>query len=90
MSINLLLHSSLELLNTGFELDLYAMHEHSMVFGQLKYHYQLLTMNRKSILIGIEDASKAGYLNLEDLSSSSEAFRERRRKFTTLQKLMCD
>jgi hypothetical protein len=39
MVIGLVLNSSLELLNKGFELDLYGLHEHAMVYSQLKYLY---------------------------------------------------
>ncbi|TNV82654.1 hypothetical protein FGO68_gene7836 [Halteria grandinella] len=92
MAINLVLNSSLELFNRGFELDLYGMHEHAMVYSQLKYLYQLLVMNRKSMILGMcgDEAGSKGYINLEDLQQSSEAFKQRRRKFSLVQKLICD
>lgn len=67
--INLVLNASLELLNKGFELDLYGLHEHAMVYSQLKYLYQLLMMNRKSMILGMcgDAIQQKGYINLEDL-----------------------
>lgn len=45
--INMTLSNSLELLNRGFELELYALHEYHMIFSYLKHLYQMLMMNRK-------------------------------------------
>jgi hypothetical protein len=60
----------LELLNLGFELDLYAIHELSMIFSYLKYYYMLLVMNRKSMILGMagDEIVKKGLVSLEDLS----------------------
>lgn len=74
MVINVVLQNQMELLNRGFELELYGMHEHQMVYFQLRYVYSLLVMNRRSMILGMlgEEAHKKGYLNLDDLESSSE------------------
>jgi hypothetical protein len=49
-------------------------------------------MNRKSMILGMcgDEIVKRGLVNLEDLSQSGEKFIEKRRKFSTLQKLICD
>lgn len=82
----------MELLNLGFELELYSVHELSMIFSYLKYLYSLLVMNRKSMILGMsgDELVKRGQVALEDLSSSGEKFFEKRRKFSALQKLVCD
>ena len=86
MVINLVLTSSLELLNRGFELDLYALHEQSMVFSYLKYLYTLLILNRKSMVLGMsgEEIVKKGLLNLDDLNASADKFKQKRRKFSAV------
>jgi hypothetical protein len=80
MVINVVLQNSLELLNLGFELDLYAIHELSMVFSYLKYYYMLQVMNRKSMLLGMsgDEIVKRGLISLEDLSQSSDKFVQKR------------
>ena len=49
-------------------------------------------MNRKSMILGMsgDEIVKKAIVNLEDLSQSGEKFIEKRRKFSTLQKLICD
>ena len=92
MVINLVLNNSLELLNRGFELDLYGLHEYNMIFSYQRYLYQLLVLNRKSMILSMcgDEILKRGQINLDDLSASHPAFLEKRRKFSSLQKLMCD
>ena len=92
MVINVALQNSLELINKGFELDLYALHEQNMIFSYLKYLYMLMVLNRKSMILGMcdEETIKRGLVNLEDLNKSADKFKQRRRKFSSLQKLICD
>lgn len=91
--INLVLTTSLEFLNKGLlELELFALHELTMVFSQLKYIYTYLAMNRKAMVLGMcgDEITKFGLVNLDDLNSSADKFKVKRRKFSPLQKLMCD
>ena len=92
MVINVILTNSLELLNKGFELELYALHELAMIFSYLKYLYMLLILNRKSMVLGMagEEITKYGLLNLDDLCKSADKFKSKRRKFSAAQKLACD
>ncbi len=92
MVINVVLKNSLDLLTLGFELELYAIHELSMIFSYMKYLYMLSVMNRKSMILGMsgDEIVKRGLVSLEDLSQSGDKFIEKRRKFSTLQKLICD
>lgn len=52
----------------------------------------LTVMNRKSMILGMsgDEIVKRGQVNLEDLSQSGDKFIEKRRKFSILQKLICD
>lgn len=70
MVINVVLKNSLDLLTLGFELDLYAIHELSMIFSYMKYLYMLSVMNRKSMILGMsgDEIVKRGLVSLEDLS----------------------
>ena len=90
MVISLVVGNSVELLTRGFELDLYGLHECAMVFSQLKHHYQILLMNRKSLILSFAGEELAKRINLEDLSASHAVFLERRRKMSVVQKLACD
>jgi hypothetical protein len=82
--INLVLTCSLELLNKGFELDLYALHEQTMVFSYLKYLYTLLVLNRKSMVLGMagDEIIKKALINLENLNESPDMFKQKRKKFS--------
>ena len=86
MVINLVLNNSLELLNRGFELDLYGLHEYNMIFSYQRYLYQLLVLNRKSMILSMcgDEILKRGQINLDDLTASHPAFLEKRRKFSSL------
>jgi hypothetical protein len=91
MVINLVLESSLELLNRGFELELYMNHELPMVFNYIRYLYQLMEYNRRPKIIGMcDDIAKLNLINFEDLDASAAKFKQKRKKFTALQKLVCD
>lgn len=90
MVISLVAGNSVELLTRGFELELYGLHECAMVFSQLKYHYQILLMNRKSLILSLAGDDLAKRINFEDLSASHPVFQERRRKMSVVQKLACD
>jgi hypothetical protein len=70
MVINVVLKNSLDLLTLGFELELYAIHELSMIFSYMKYLYMLSVMNRKSMILGMsgDEIVKRGLVTLEDLS----------------------
>lgn len=77
MTINLVLTNGVEILQKGFDLELYGVHEFAMIFHYLRYLYQMLVFNRKPILIGMagEEITRYGMLNLEDLSSSADKFK---------------
>ncbi len=79
--INLILTISLEFLNRGVELELFANHELYMVFNYIRYTYQMLLHNRRPLIIGMnEDFAKLGLIDLSDLSSSGDKFHARRKK----------
>ena len=90
--INAVLANSLDFLNLGFELELYALHELQYVFSYLKYLYMLIILNRKSMVLGMagDEIVKKGLIVLEDLPNSADKYRQKRRKFSPLQKLMVD
>ena len=86
MVINTVLTNSLDLLNLGFELELYGLHELQYVFSYLKYLYMLIILNRKSMVLGMagDEIVKKGLIILEDLPNSADKFKQKRRKFSTL------
>jgi hypothetical protein len=91
---------------TGIELELFLAHEYIMVFHYLKYLHTLQANNRKlQVLSFTKDLFRQGKniiflflmqklldaknFNLENLEGSTK-FNKRRKKFTPIQKLMCD
>lgn len=90
---------------TGIELELFLAHEYIMVFHYLKYLHTLQANNRKlQVLSFTKDLFRQGKIsfsfssckmldaknfNLENLEGSTK-FNKRRKKFTPIQKLMCD
>jgi hypothetical protein len=86
MTIGMVISNSVELLNRGFELDLYGLHEFNMIFSYLRYLYQLFAMNRKTIILGMagEEIAKRGMINFDDLNNSHEVFKAKRAKFSPL------
>ena len=50
ITINLVLETLIDYLNSGLELDLYGVNELPMVFNYLRYVYQMIFYNRKAML----------------------------------------
>jgi len=52
----------------------------------------LIILNRKSMVLGMagDEIVKKGLITLEDLPNSADKFKQKRRKFSALQKLMVD
>lgn len=79
--INLTMKTSLEFLNKGMELELFAPHELYMLFNYTRMVYQMLFYNRKPIIQSLnEDLAKLDLIDMSDLSASHQQFKERQRK----------
>jgi hypothetical protein len=52
----------------------------------------LIILNRKSMVLGMagDEIVKKGLILLEDLPNSADKYKQKRRKFSPLQKLMVD
>ena len=62
------------------------------IFSYLKYTYMMLILNRKSMVLGMagDDIVKMQLIQLDDLSTSGDKYKQKRRKYTVLQKLMVE
>ena len=81
MVINMVVTSSLEYLNRGLQLELFATHELHMVFSYIRQLYQMVIYNRKPIVVGMnEDLLRLNLIDLNELSNSADKFKQKRRK----------
>ena len=89
ITINLVTESMIDHLKLGFLLDLYAPYELSMIFDYLTLICGILQNNRRIMIIGFcHDLYKSNMINFED--SDNQQFNKRRKKMTSLQKLIWD
>ena len=63
-----------------------------MHFQEARYTYSMFTLNRKNIVRGLcDDLLKQGLVNLDELNGEVTAkWKQKRKKMTSVQKLMCD
>ena len=92
LSISMTLEMMTRYLDQAFDLELVRTEELPMHFQEARYTYSMFTLNRKNIVKGLtEDLLKVGLVNLDDLNSEIAAkWKQKRKKMTLVQRLMCD
>lgn len=83
LCINLILTMSFEMLNKGFELELYSLPEIPMVCNYLKFVCQMILYNVRAMLVAMfEDLMKLNLINFDEIDESPSKFKQRRKRAT--------